>query len=137
MIWLKKTAIVLLLLVGLPVTVLTTLEILDPDTPPSAKGDFAAGLVFIGLSPTALASGLIVSLRHQHQQKLKQAAREQEQIFLALLQESNGKLTTVQLATRANISLEEAKAYLDEKALLLNGDFDTTDTGAIVYKFPI
>ena len=38
MIWLKKTAIVLLLLVGLPVTVLTTLEILDPDTPSSAKG---------------------------------------------------------------------------------------------------
>jgi hypothetical protein len=53
------------------------------------------------------------------------------------LQESDGKLTTVQLATRANISLEEAKAYLDEKALLLNGDFDATDTGAIVYKFPL
>jgi predicted transcriptional regulator len=137
MIWLKKTAIVLLLLVGLPVTVLTTLEILDPNTPPSAKGDFAAGLVFIGLSPTALASGLIVSLRHQHRQKLQQMAREQEQIFLNLLQESNGKLTTVQLATRANISLEEAKAYLDEKALVLNGDFDTTDSGAIVYQFPL
>jgi len=69
--------------------------------------------------------------------KPKQAAREQEQIFLNLLQESNGKLTTVQLATRANISLEEAKAYLDEKALQLNGDFDTTDSGSIVYQFPL
>lgn len=137
MIWLKKTAIVLLLLVGLPVTVVTTLEILDPDTPASAKGDFAATLVIIGLPPTALAGWLIANLRHQHQQKLKQAGREREQIFLNLLQESSGKLTTVQLATRANISLEEAKAYLDEKALLLNGDFDTTDTGAIVYNFPL
>ena len=137
MTWLKKTAVVLLLLIGLPVTVLTTLEIVDPDTPASARGDFAAALVIIGLPPTALAAWLMAGLRHQHQQKLQQAARKQEQIFLTLLQESNGKLTTVQLATQANISLEEAKAYLDEKALLLNGDFDTTDTGAIVYKFPL
>jgi hypothetical protein len=55
MIWLKKTAVVLLLLIGLPVTVLTTLEILDPETPASAKSDFAAALVIIGLPPTALA----------------------------------------------------------------------------------
>jgi len=137
MTWLKKTAVVLLLLIGLPVTVLTTLEILDSETPASAKSDFAAALVVIGLPPTALAGWLMAGLRHQHQQKLQQAAREQEQIFLTLLQESNGKLTTVQLATRAHISLEDAKAYLDEKALLLNGDFDTTDTGAIVYKFPL
>lgn len=137
MIWLQKTAIVLLLLIGLPVTLLATLELVDPNNPASEKDEAAAALVILGFPPSLLGGALMLNVRRQHQQKLKQAEHEQEKLFLELLQESGGKLTTVQFATRANLSLEDAKEYLDEKALQLNGYFDTTDAGAIVYRFPM
>ena len=137
MIWLQKTAIVLLLLIGLPVTFLATWEQLDPNNPASEKSEAAAALMILGLPPTALGGFLILNLHRRHRQKLKQADQERERLFLELLQISNGKLTTVQFATQANLSIEEAKAYLDEKAVQLNGHFDATDSGAIVYRFPL
>lgn len=124
-------------MMGLPVTLLATLELLDPNNPATEKNEASAALMILGLPPTVLGGALILNLRRQHQQTLKEAERQQEKLFLELLQEKGGKLTTVQFAARANISLDEAKAYLDEKALQLNGHFDTTDAGAIVYRFPM
>jgi hypothetical protein len=35
------------------------------------------------------------------------------------------------------MSLEEAKAFLDDKATRLNASFDVADNGAVVYCFPV
>jgi hypothetical protein len=33
--------------------------------------------------------------------------------------------------------VEQAKAFLDQKAQVLDASFDVKDTGAIVYRFPL
>ncbi len=48
-----------------------------------------------------------------------------------------GDLTIVQFATAAQVPVEQAKAFLDQKAQVLNASFDVKDTGAIVYRFPL
>jgi hypothetical protein len=137
MTWLKKTAVVLLLLIGLPVTLLTIADLLNPNASADDKSDATAALMILGLPPTILGGALILNLRLQHKNKLEQQSQDQEQLFIQLLQKNHGKLTTIQFAAEAQLSLEEAKDYLDEKARQLNGQFSVTDQGAIVYEFPL
>jgi hypothetical protein len=41
------------------------------------------------------------------------------------------------LAQTANVSIIEARSYLDDKAVELQCDFEITDRGGIIYHFPI
>jgi hypothetical protein len=137
MVWLKKTAVVLLLMIGLPVTLLTALDVMSPNTTADEKSDATAALMILGLPPTALGGFLIFNLRQQHKSKLQEKSRELERLFLELLQTNKGQLTTVQFASETDLPLEDAKEYLDDKARQLNGQFSVTDQGAIVYEFPL
>lgn len=137
MIWFKKALLTLLLLIGVPVTLLTLVEIINPQTSPEDRSEAAAALMFLGLPPTALGGWLGLNLRQRHQKTLEQHQLEQEQLFLSLLQGNEGEVTVVQFASQTRLSLEEAKTYLDQKAVQLNGSFDVTETGAIVYRFPL
>jgi hypothetical protein len=93
--------------------------------------------LLIGLPPTAVGGWLIWNLRQQHQRSLEDLADQQEQRFLQILQDQKGDLTMLQFATANQMSLEEAKTYLDEKAKLLDASFDVSETGAVVYRFPV
>ena len=93
--------------------------------------------MIFGLPPTALGSWLIWNLRQQHERSLENLADQQEQRFLQLLQDHKGDLTVLQFATATQLSLEESKVYLDEKAQQLNASFDVLDNGAVVYRFPL
>ncbi len=134
---LQKALAGVCLLFGLSITLLATTEIVDSDEDVEARAEAGAALVLFGLAPTALCTWLAWNLRHNNQQSFQALALQQEQLFLQLLQNQAGDLTIVQFAAAAQIPVEQAKAFLDQKAQILNASFEVKDTGAIVYRFPL
>ncbi|WP_035986505.1 hypothetical protein [Leptolyngbya sp. KIOST-1] len=104
---------------------------------PEDSAEAGVALVIFGLVPTALGGCLTWNRRHQSQQSTQTLALQQEQLFLQLLQNQAGDLTIIQFAAAAQIPIEQAKAFLDQKARVLNASFEVKDTGAIVYRFPL
>jgi hypothetical protein len=135
--WLKKIVAGFLLLWGLPISIWATLDTFNPETPTEDKEGAIAALCFFGLPPVAISGLLIHSLRQQHRLTTDKSDRALEQLFLSELQANNGVISPVMFATKANLTLEEAKAFLDDKAVQLNAFFEATDTGGIVYHFPV
>ncbi|MBW4482863.1 MAG: hypothetical protein KME14_10000 [Tildeniella torsiva UHER 1998/13D] len=90
-----------------------------------------------GVAPTALGTWLAWNLRSNNQQLSQAVSIQQEQMFLQLLQNQAGDLTIVQFAAAAQMPVEQAKAFLDQKAQVLDASFDVKDTGALVYRFPL
>lgn len=101
------------------------------------SAEAGVALVVFGLAPTALGGWLAWSLRHGNRQTSQSLSLQQEQMFLQLLQNQAGDLTIIQFAAAAQLPIEQAKAFLDQKAQLLNASFDVKDSGAIVYRFPL
>jgi hypothetical protein len=134
---LKKIAAGFLLTIGLPVVILALADILNPSTSADDRGDAFAALMILGVPPTALGGWLVQNLRATSQDVEKQKELEREQLFLQLLQENHGALTVLQFAAQAKLPIAEAKVYLDQKAVQLNGSFDAADDGGIIYRFPV
>jgi hypothetical protein len=93
-------------------------------------------LVLFGLLPIGIGSWLTWDRHRQRQQASQALALRQEQVFLQLLQRQGGDLTVVQFAAATRMPLEQAKAFLDDKARLLNATFDVSEAGGIIYQFP-
>lgn len=129
----KKIVAGLLLLWGLPLSIWATIDTFNPNTPAEDKQGSVAALIIFGLPPVAIGGLLIHSLRQQHQK----SDREIEQLFLTEIQANDGVVSPIVFATKADLSLEEAKTYLDAKAVQLNGLYEATDSGGILYRFPI
>jgi large subunit ribosomal protein L7/L12 len=55
--------------------------------------------------------------------------------FFRLLSEGNGQITLLQFAKETQLSIEEARQFLDEKAQEFNATFDTDEKGGISYYF--
>ena len=55
--------------------------------------------------------------------------------FFRLLSEGNGQITLLQFAKETQLSIEEARQLLDEKAKEFNATFDTDEKGDISYYF--
>jgi hypothetical protein len=134
---LQKVLAGVCLLIGVPIVLLASVEMLNPNTEAEDRSAMGAALVLFGLPPTALGGWLIWNVRQRHQRSLTDLAEQQEQRFLQLLQEQNGSLTVLQYATATQLSLEEAKVFLDDQATRLNASFDVADNGAVVYRFPV
>lgn len=135
--WLKKTAAGLLLLWGVPLSIWAVADTFNPDTSAEDKEGAIAALILFGLPPIAISSLLIHSLHQQHHTSTQKSERELEQLFLTELQAHNGVINPIGFATKAAISLDDTKAYLDAKAVQLNGLYEATDTGGILYRFPL
>lgn len=101
------------------------------------SAEAGVALVVFGLAPTAVGGWLAWNLRHSNRQISQSLSLQQEQMFLQLLQNQAGDLTIIQFAAAAQVPIEQAKAFLDQKAQVLNASFDVKDTGAIVYRFPL
>ncbi len=134
---LKKMVVGLLLLWGLPLSIYCVVELLNPEVSAEDKQGAGAALVLFGLPPLAISGLLIHSLRQQHQASEDKSDREIELHFLTELQANNGVVNPIIFATKTDLSLEEAKTYLDEKAVQLNGLYEATENGGIIYRFPI
>ncbi|WP_353933056.1 hypothetical protein WJM97_10950 [Okeanomitos corallinicola TIOX110] len=124
------------LVIGLAILLLGTIELIDSNKSNEDKEGALAAIVVFGIPSTAIGTWIIWGLRQQHEQKLKQFQLEREQLFLRLLQQEEGRVTITKFALAAQISIEEAKQYLDEKAKQLNANFETSDNEGIIYRFP-
>ncbi|MBD2230420.1 hypothetical protein [Phormidium tenue] len=131
------------LLFGLSITLLATTQLMGSDDDDwEDRAETGLALVMFGVAPMALGTWLAWHLRSNHQQlsqavSIQAVSIQQEQLFLQLLQSQAGDLTIVQFAAAAQMPVEQAKAFLDQKAQVLNASFDVKDTGAIVYRFPL
>lgn len=135
--FLQKALAGFCLLIGLPVVLLTLLQLTNPDTSPQDRDEASAALFILGFPPTALGGWLVWNLRNSRQQTAQKKRQRQEQRFLEILQKQQGQITILQLAAATEMPLDDAKAFLDQQATLLNADFDVSETGAVVYRFPV
>jgi hypothetical protein len=125
------------LVLGLSITALATVELVDSDEDWEDRAEAGAALVIFGLAPIALGAWLAWHLRSSEERPSQMLTLQQEQVFVQLLQSNGGDLSIVQFAAAAQIPVEQAKAFLDQKAKVLNASFDVKETGAIVYRFPL
>ncbi|MGB3203078.1 MAG: hypothetical protein WBA99_19390 [Nodosilinea sp.] len=110
---------------------------INPSTSEQDRDEASAAFFILGFPPTALGAWLVWNLRHSSQQSSQAKIQQREQLFLELLQNHGGKLTVLQFAALAKLPVDEAKLFLDQKANALNATFDVSDTGAVVYQFPV
>ena len=101
----------------------------------------AAGLI-VGLPLSAVGGLLVVSASQERQLEHAQLTLASEdvrlrQVLYRLIEASDGQVTLVQFAIAADIPAAEARAYIDSQAKAFSANFDITDSGSIVYQFPI
>ena len=135
--FLKTTLAGLCLLIGLPISLLGTVELLNPETPENDREGATAAVILFGLPPTVIGSWLLLSVRNQKRQQFQQLNLETDQLFLKLVQQYEGDLTVTKFALAAQVPIEEAKEYLDAKAKQLDANFEPGSDGGIIYKFPV
>jgi hypothetical protein len=123
-----------LLVIGIPVTFLAGLEVVDLKAPPQDREESLAALVILGLVPTVLSGGLIWNgVRHDRQQERDRLRK----LFYELLKEHNGEITTIQFAMVSGLTGADSKAFLDERAQEFNAGYDVLEEGSISYRFRI
>jgi hypothetical protein len=132
----KKITAGIFLIIGISILLLGTIDLANPKATNKNKEGALAAIVLFSIPSTSLGAWIVWSLRQQHLKQVKQLNLEKEQLFLHLLQEHQGEITITQFALTAQISIEAAKLYLDEKAKQLNANFEANDDKGIVYKFP-
>jgi len=136
MITIKKIFSVFFLIIALSILLLGTIDVVNHKATKEDKQGALAAIVLFSLPSAAMGTWLIWGLRQQHQKKNKQLNLEKEQLLLHLIQQNQGEITVTGFAVPAQISIEEAQQYLDEKAKQLNANFEATDEGCIIYRFP-
>lgn len=85
-----------------------------------------------------LAIGLLLTiggLWKYFQAKQQEHLEELNEVFYQILQEHQGRVTTLDFAIAANITGLEAKEYLQERAREFGADFEVNTSGGIVYCF--
>jgi hypothetical protein len=67
----------------------------------------------------------------------KKEARERERKILALIARKNGRITPIELAAESDVTIDEAKEFLDSLCGKAGGELMITDDGDLVYVFPV
>ncbi|MBP0001069.1 MAG: hypothetical protein J7641_19080 [Cyanobacteria bacterium SID2] len=131
---LKKILAGLFLLFGIPISIAMAVDWLNPDLEPKDRQDAFYALVIIGLPSTALGGFLAWNVYQQEHNTDRDRLRS---TFFQLVEEGNGTISVMKLAMTAQISAEEARTYLNERAKEFNADFEVNDRGDITYRFPL
>jgi len=96
-----------------------------------ATGTFFGGIA-LGVPLVAGGGYMLWGLRRRNEKLLRDRL---DSTFYQMLKADNGRITVLQLAMEAQLSGEEAKQYLDQKAKEFNATFETSDQGNISYLF--
>jgi len=131
---LKKILAGLFLLFGIPISIAMAVDWLNPDLEPKDRQDAFYALVIIGLPSTALGGFLAWNVYQQEHNTDRDRLRS---TFFQLVEEGNGTISVMKLAMTAQISAEEARTDLNERAKEFNADFEVNDRGDITYRFPL
>ena len=137
----KRFLAVCFLLFGIPFSAGMIMEILNPKNPPKDKEDALAALIILTIPSTALGGWLSWSLAQQNRKEqallVESEQKRLSSVFLELVENNAGNITVFQLARNAEIPIQEAKQYLDEKAKELNASFEVNEEGNILYRFSL
>lgn len=133
----QKILIGFMFLIGVPILLLGVSELFNPNADAEDREGATAALILFGLPPTAVGGFLLWNLRAHAPKDTRNPELEREQRFLDLLQSTEGHLTPVRVAAEMNMTIAEAKIYLDQKAKQLNATFDVSESGGITYRFHI
>ncbi len=129
---LKKVSAGLLLAIGIPLSLFAITKVLNPQSKPNDKEGNWAALMILSLPATAIGGWLAWGA---YKDGNKQSSDRLNSTFFRLLLEGNGHITLVQFAKETQLSIEEARQLLDEKAKEFNASFDTDEKGGISYYF--
>lgn len=137
----KKIAAGILLTIGVPIVLMGAVEGFNSDTSPEDREGALAALFLFGVPATGLGGWLVHGLYQQDQQQkqaLKDAERDRLQsTFFALLEADNGYITVLRFAIETQLSGEEAKQFLDQKALEFDATFEADEKGGVSYHFQL
>lgn len=118
----------LLLAVGIPLSLFAVTSLLNPQ-----QKDKTGSLVLMVIALPATAAGGWLALG-----KSKEGGNKGDRlksIFFQLLMEDNGRISVMQFAKATQISKEEARQYLEEKAKEFNATAKSDDRGGVSYYF--
>jgi hypothetical protein len=90
------------------------------------------GGIALGVPLVAGGGYMLWGLRRRNEKLLRHRL---DFTFYQMLKADNGRITVLQLAMEAQLSGEQAKQYLDQKAKEFNATFETSDQGNISYLF--
>lgn len=129
---LKKAIAGLLLIIGLPIVVLASLDILNPESSQEEKGNATAALIVLGIPPAAigawLAGGLHNDARRQERDRLRTT-------FFNLVKHGQGRISVFEFSEATELSGDRARLYLDDRARTFNATFHVDDAGGMFYVF--
>jgi hypothetical protein len=128
----KTIAAGILLGIGIPISILATVPLLDQKTPPGDREEAFGALILFGLPPIALGSWLVLS----NHRRSKKAERDRLQaLFYQLLREGNGHINALRFSMESHLSGSESKEYLDDRAKEFNAAYNITEEGKLSYYF--
>lgn len=129
---LKKVVAGLLLAFGIPFSLYCVAQLVNPKTNPKDKDAAMATLLILTLPSTALGGWIAWSL---YKGGAKDNSDRLKSIFFELLMADNGRITVLQFAKATQLSGEEARRYLDERAKEFNATFNVDERGGVSYYF--
>ncbi len=128
------------LLVG--ISVLPTL--LGKNVTPKAKEDAtsaALGCIALGIPPAGFGTWLVWEMYRKSQKEKEEREKAKSdklrEIFFRLIEENQGDITILRFVRETNLTVDEAKEFLDKQALTLNATFDVTEDGNVFYHFSV
>jgi hypothetical protein len=128
----KKVIAGLLLAFGVPLSILAVTQILNPQTSQQDREDALTAFIVLTLPATVVGGWLAWGLYKQGHKEISDRLRA---TFYRLIQEGNGQITVLRFAMEAELSGQEARNYLDQRAKEFNATFEALDVGDIAYRF--
>ncbi|AGY59113.1 hypothetical protein [Gloeobacter kilaueensis] len=100
-----------------------------------ARRDFQSAFVFWIVAFPAGTIGFYLLTKALAERRTGLSYSELDLTFARLLKENNWQITASRLAEGAGISIEEARRYLDEKTLVMDGRFSADEqSGEQIYR---
>lgn len=129
---LQKVIAGFLLVFGVPLSLVAVTEITNPQTSPQDRDDALAALLILTLPAASVGGWVAWRLYKAGDKETRDRLRS---TFYRLVKENNGQLSVLYFAMEAQLSGEQARDYLDERAKEFNATFEPLDDGGIVYQF--
>lgn len=123
-----------ILALGLLISLVAVGKLQQPDTSAQDRAELNASLIFVGLPLTLLGGWLMQAERRQIQQQQQDLLQAS---FFKVLRKNQGYISVIQLAMATGLDGRLTKAYLDDRALEFNADYDVTEAGNITYYFEL
>ena len=134
----KRMAGIGLSTVGLSLSLLCLSQALETviDRNPNRQGDRETGLVglLIGLP---VGAGALWMLRDLERDRNLICSKRLQSLFYRAIKANDGRISAVQFAMLSQVSLVDAKAFLDAWSSPLNAHFEVDQSEAMVYCFPL